>query len=250
MEMQEQNHQIQYKINRVFNATPEKLKIMFRDSRNRISQLLTLNKDQSHNFVFDNKQKAHYIPAVNQDGSIKLKMFIDQKAPKKSQWYVIQLQPEDNNISIMLSAELNNNKIYTAVTPFYPWITSYNIEIKLEGENLEESMIKLIPDVSTFDAEYLITAIKQYDFDKIKEIIRSGVNILAQDNEGNSPLYYAVQNDWGNPLTEQIFGFLLSVNPQLLTIANNEGEIPLSLVPPQTREKVMDIIGGKYEEKN
>lgn len=135
------------------------------------------------------------------------------------------------------------NNIFATTAQLYPHIDTYDINIILKGENFDESKIKIALPLSD-----LFDAVKEHDYDKIKEIIKRGINILVQDDEGNTILHYAAQADWADPMTEKVFGFLLSVNPQLLTIANNEGKVPLALVPSEIRNKVKDLIAGKYSE--
>jgi ankyrin repeat protein len=86
------------------------------------------------------------------------------------------------------------------------------------------------------EAENLISAIEQEQYQLIEKLIRKGANINAQNEEGATALHIAVANA-NFPLAQLLINNKANLNTQ-----DNQGLTPLNLARSQNRDAVAQLL--------
>lgn len=156
--------------------------------------------------------------------------------------YEVVISLEENMITAKI---LDEHSHRIAVSEIENEFLEYNITIRVSDMNSEnkEHLLSILIEPAHHVPATLFKAVKKYNFPAIKSLAQR-MSLLAQDEKGNTVLHHAVKMDWNDERTEHLVDLLLSINPQLLTIVNRKGETPLSLAPPQFREKIMELMPG------
>lgn len=221
----------EFKIAKITNNTFDEIIVGMQIERGQLLPLETILPNQTSNIDI----------TITNVGIRKRLFFSITKNISQKAFYLDIIKTK--NKEVIFSLYEGKNKINELIMAYDPWATIYEIDITLAGENLENSTIGV--NLSGGPLE----AIKKSDLASLRNFVSQGINILGQDKDGNTLLHHAAQGDWDNPVTEQIFGSLLQIHPELASIANNNGETPLSLVSPDMFAKLFALASGAFEEQ-
>jgi ankyrin repeat protein len=89
-------------------------------------------------------------------------------------------------------------------------------------------------------AQNIFTAIQENDIPAVKYLLEKGVNVIAKDEQGNSPLINAVKNNHDRAVL-----LLLQRNPDV-DVKDNGGNTPLILAASTKNIRITDLLLTHY----
>lgn len=119
----------------------------------------------------------------------------------------------------------------------------YMLTLNLQGENFSQSCFKY-KEISE-QKKMIFKAIEQSSTESIKKLAQK-INFCIKNDQGDTPLHTAIKKhiSENNNNIMQTIGLLLSINPQLLTIADHNNITPfqLSIQAPEIYTKFKNML--------